>query len=346
MDRVTELPPPISAPTPPVWKLNWLTPVRCRIILALVLILGFAGHLWYLLHNCPIDLSGDEAQYWDWSRALDLSYYSKGPLVAYIIRASCAIFGDQMWAVRLPALLLAMATSVLMYWLTLRLFKSDRLALGVVLLNHVVPMFVVGSLLMTIDPPYFFCWGLACAFLAMAVLEEKRWAWVGVGVALGVGALAKYGMMLWPIGMLIFLLVDRRSRKWLRTIWPWLAMAFAAVFLTLPIVWNSRHDWVTFKHVAKQTGAAGQDHFFNGNFWELVESQIGVLGPAMAVIFGGAIVYAFGGGRGNRKEELAAEAASPQRAVRLLLWMGAPVFVLCVVGSMRSKMQVNWPAAA
>ena len=42
-------------------------------------ILGFLGHLHYLTHDCPVDLSGDEAHYWDWSRQLDLSYYSKGP---------------------------------------------------------------------------------------------------------------------------------------------------------------------------------------------------------------------------------------------------------------------------
>ena len=68
--------------------------MRCRLILAAVLTLGFAGHLVYLTRDCPIDLSGDEAHYWDWSRQLDLSYYSKGTLVAYIIRTSCAVFGD------------------------------------------------------------------------------------------------------------------------------------------------------------------------------------------------------------------------------------------------------------
>src|SRR5690242_19866156 len=72
----------------PVWRLDWLTPARCRLLLAIVLLLGFLGHLRYLTHDCPVDLSGDEAHYWDWSRQLDLSYYSKGPLVAWIIRAS------------------------------------------------------------------------------------------------------------------------------------------------------------------------------------------------------------------------------------------------------------------
>jgi 4-amino-4-deoxy-L-arabinose transferase-like glycosyltransferase len=360
---------PISAPLRSARSFTWLTPFRCRAIFIAIIAFGLLSHLRYLAHDCPIDLSGDEAQYWDWSRALDWSYYSKGPLIAYIIRASCAIFGDVMWAVRLPALLFAVATSVLTYWLTLRLFRSDRLALGVVLLNHVVPMFVAGSLLMTIDPPYFFCWGLACAFLALAVLDERKWAWIGVGVAVGVGALAKYGTLLWPIGMFAFLLIDPGSRKWLATPWPWLAVLIAVPFLTPPVVWNVKHDWVTFKHVAKQTGAATQDRWLNGNFFEFVGSQIGVLGPALAVILVGAIVFAFrrrlafspsptsaderisrerpsplaGEGRG---EGLRGSTNRADRAVVFLLWMGLPLFLLCTLGSIRSKMQVNWPAAA
>src|SRR4051794_19909090 len=126
----------------PVWQLDWLTPGRCRLIVAAVLLLGFLGHLRYLTHDCPVDLSGDEAHYWDWSRKLDLSYYSKGPLVAYIIRASCTLVGrDVMWAVRLPALILAIGTGLVTYLLALKLFKSDRVALGAVLLNASVPMF-------------------------------------------------------------------------------------------------------------------------------------------------------------------------------------------------------------
>src|SRR5258705_10173684 len=157
MDVASVSPTRADAPALPVapGRLRWLTPWRCRVIFAVLVVAGFVGHLGYLGVDCPIDLSGDEAQYWDWSRQLDWSYYSKGPLVAYIIRASCGVFGDVMWAVRLPALLFAVATSVLTYWLTRRLFGSDRLALGVVLLTLLVPMFVTGSLMMNIESPVF-----------------------------------------------------------------------------------------------------------------------------------------------------------------------------------------------
>jgi hypothetical protein len=181
-----------------------------------------------------------------------------------------------------------------------------------------------------------------------------------------VGTLAKYGMLIWPVGMFCFLLIDPASRKWLRTPWPWVAVGIALLFLTPPIVWNVKHDWVTFKHVAKQTGATAQDRIFNGNFWEFVGSQVGVLGPAMVMILGGAMVFGF-----KRQAEIRRGIPSPQsspasggavcerdavrrlrergqedRAVVLLVWMGLPLFVICLIGSVRSKMQVNWPAGA
>src|SRR3954470_7001532 len=124
-------------PESPRWP--WLTPAVCRAIFAGLLVFGIVGHIRYLVNNCPLGLSGDEAQYWDWSRQLGLSYYSKGPLVAYIIRASCWLFGaETMWAVRMPALVLATGTGLVTYLLTLKLFRSDRLALGAVLLNAMV----------------------------------------------------------------------------------------------------------------------------------------------------------------------------------------------------------------
>lgn len=40
------------------------------------------------LQTNRLQLSADEMHYWDWSRQLDFAYYSKGPLMAFLIRAS------------------------------------------------------------------------------------------------------------------------------------------------------------------------------------------------------------------------------------------------------------------
>ena len=56
---------------------------------ALALALGlFAMRMAYLAWACPYTLIEDEAQYWEWSRRIDWSYYSKGPGIAWAIGAA------------------------------------------------------------------------------------------------------------------------------------------------------------------------------------------------------------------------------------------------------------------
>src|SRR5450432_118983 len=115
---------------------------RWRILAALLILGAGALHITYLATHCPLDLAPDEAHYWDWSRHLDWSYYSKGPLVAWMMRGSCALFGDLsvrlcgnlMPAVRLPAALCSAVLLVSLYVLTVQTFRRERLALAVVAL--------------------------------------------------------------------------------------------------------------------------------------------------------------------------------------------------------------------
>src|SRR6266704_2046697 len=75
-------------------------------------------------------------------------------IAALVIRASCAIFGDTMPAVRLPAVFLRAGIAIMTYWLALKLFKSDPLALLATLLSYLTPMFLAAGLIMTTDPAY------------------------------------------------------------------------------------------------------------------------------------------------------------------------------------------------
>src|SRR2546423_14475763 len=67
---------------------------RCRVLAGALIVGSALLRLVYLAWQCPLDLSPDEAHYWDWSRHLDWSYYSKGPGVAWLIRLSCELFGS------------------------------------------------------------------------------------------------------------------------------------------------------------------------------------------------------------------------------------------------------------
>ena len=42
-----------------------------------------------VLAGSGLGLHGDEAQYWSWSRDLEWGYYTKPPLIAFIIAFNC-----------------------------------------------------------------------------------------------------------------------------------------------------------------------------------------------------------------------------------------------------------------
>lgn len=331
--------------TPPAvpqaaWRLDWLTPTRCRWLAAGFIVLSFIAHAVFLGIDCPLDLSGDEAHYWDWSRQLDLGYYSKGPLVAWIIRASCAVLGETAFAVRLPALLLASGVSVVTYWIALRLFRSDRLALGTTLLFAAAPMFVAGSMLMTIDPPMMLGYAVATTLVAVASLDDRRWALPLAGVSIGIAALAKYGALSWYVGLVAWLIVDRDARRWLRESRFWLMPPLTLLALLPPILWNARHGWVSFRHVATQTGVTpeGARAWLNPlSTLEMLGTQLGTVGPVLFgfVVLG--VVHAWRRARGDDRTA---------RSLRLLLAFGLSFFAVNLVASLRTKIQPNWPAPA
>jgi 4-amino-4-deoxy-L-arabinose transferase-like glycosyltransferase len=107
---------------------------------------------------------------------------------------------------------------------------------------------------MTIDSPYTCCWGWALVFGYQAVTRRSVWAWPLAGLAVGVGILAKYTMVLWLPSLGLFLLTSRRHRGLLLRPGPW-AVCVVAALCCLPIlVWNAGHDWVTVWHVLRLAG--------------------------------------------------------------------------------------------
>jgi len=65
--------------------------------------------LWYVSR---IQLSPDEAYYWEWSRNPDLSYYDQGPMLALAIRLGTMLFGVSELGVRIFSVLPSLDTPV------------------------------------------------------------------------------------------------------------------------------------------------------------------------------------------------------------------------------------------
>jgi hypothetical protein len=320
----------------------FLTPARCAALAAFLIVGSAVLRLIYLSFNCPLDLAPDEAHYWDWSRHLDWSYYSKGPGVAWLIRLSCFLFSDlsiwltgaEMPAVRLPAVVCGGLLLASLYVLTLRISGRPPLALAAVAVALTIPAVAAGSSIMTIDSPYTCCWGWALVWMHRALFEDRWSGWWLAGLATGLGILFKYTMVLFVPSVALFLLFSPVHRQLLLS-WRYWGFVALAGLSSLPIVvWNLNHEWVTFYHVQVLTNVE--------------EPKITWLGPLMYVGVQCALWLVFWFIVWGR----AMWAMAPWRPTttlpqQYLWWMSAPMFcVFLAFGFKTGGGEPNWPVTA
>jgi Dolichyl-phosphate-mannose-protein mannosyltransferase len=324
---------------------SWCPPLAAALILAAtVLHLGFLAS-----GSCRLDLAPDEAHYWDWSRHLDFSYYSKGPLVAWLIRLSCEAFGgwservtgSLMFAIRVPAAVCGALLLASLFQLTRQVLGSARMGLALVAVGLTLPLITAGSTLMTIDAPYTCCWGWALVFAHRAVVGGSRWAWDVTGLLIGVGILAKYTMVVFLPSLALFLLLQRDYRRLVFS-WGFWRMCLWAALCCLPIaVWNAQNGWVTLLHVARLAGVMPSESSLRagaGLKWlgpiSYVGAQAGLLMGYWFALWLGAMIV-----------------ANPLRdrdvGRAYLWWMSAPMFALFLGFSLKTGGgEPNWPVTA
>jgi 4-amino-4-deoxy-L-arabinose transferase-like glycosyltransferase len=312
-------------------------------MMAMAILLGAAFlRILYLVKFCPLDLAPDEAHYWDWSRHLDWSYYSKGPLVAWLIRLSCELFGpwsmtltgSEMVAVRLPAVLCGSLVLLALYVLTTLVYGKEKWALYVVALGTTVPLLAAGSTLMTIDAPFICCWSWALVFVYLGLFRASKVSWGLAAVCVFLGFLAKHTMVLWVPALACFLWFTPgfRARIWRPGFWLLVA---GGVLGALPIlVWNINHDWVTLKHTGGHAGLDRERTLYPWGPLNYVAVQAAVLLGFWFFLWVMA-VWRHRPGREIRPERL------------FLWWMSAPIFFFFALFSLKNGGgEPNWPMAA
>src|SRR5690348_14464901 len=108
----------------------------------------------------PADLYPDEAQYWIWSRHLAFGYYSKPPVVVWLIALTTSLFGDSELAVRLAAPLLHAAAAVFVYGIGARLY-DERIGFWSALAYTSLPGVSVSAFIISTDAALLPCWAAA-----------------------------------------------------------------------------------------------------------------------------------------------------------------------------------------
>lgn len=207
-------------------------------------VVGYTLVLRWIYLGVP-ELLHEEAYYWNYAQHLDIGYLDHPPMVAWIIHMGTLLFGDTEFGVRIGAYACWLVTALFSYTLTYRIFNKSN-AFRAMILIAALPIFFGVGLLMTPDAPLIASWSGVLYFLYRALIDESRPAWIGVGIGLGLGMLSKYSIAILGPAILVFLIVDRPSRRWFLKPDPYLAAGIALALFSPVIIWNFHHGWASF----------------------------------------------------------------------------------------------------
>jgi 4-amino-4-deoxy-L-arabinose transferase-like glycosyltransferase len=274
----------------------------------------------------PINLYPDEAQYWLWSRSLAFGYFSKPPLLPWIIAATTALFGEDEFAIRVASPLLHLATGLVVYAIARRLYGA-RTACWSAVLYATLPAVSLSAAIMSTDVPLMLCWAVALyGFIRARETTGWRW-WIVTGIAAGIGLLAKYAMEYWLLSAFLLVLAFRDERRHLGRLAG--AAALAHLIYLPNLLWNAANGFVSYKHTEANANLSGPLLHPNA-FLEFFSAQFGVFGP---LLFGTLLVIL-----------LVFPRSLADRRARLLAAFALPTLAMMLVVSFLSRAHANWSA--
>jgi len=275
------------------------------------------------------DIFVDEAQYWLWGQNLDFGYYSKPPLIAWVIRGMTDLAGsDSGFWIRFPAPLFHGATAMILATWAAQLF-DPRTALWTAIGYVTLPITAVGSIMISTDT-------IMAPFLAAGLLFYWRLVDAGrlrdallAGAMIGVAFLAKYAGIYFFLGAALAAFVLPSFRPSIRNTIALLA-AFVVV-ISSNIVWNLANDLTTAQHTMDNVSwirGAGEGPLLHPlALLEFLATQFLVGGPILVA----AIILSV---------------RSPNPSIRALLLFALPVVALVSLQALLSRAYGNWAFAA
>jgi len=286
------------------------------------------------LRLSTVDLFIDESQYWSWSRELALGYFSKPPLLAWLIAATEHLCGPSEACIRAPAPLMSLATSLLAYATGRALYDAPT-GFWAAMLTAFGTGAVFSARIISTDVPLVLFWALAL-LAYVRVLQTADWRWaVVLGIALGAGLLAKYAMIYFLPGLVLAAVFEKQARALLARPELWLALGLAAIMVSPNILWNVANGFLTVRHAGGNViGEPIEPSVMRP--LEFLAAQFAVFGPVVFGVAIAAVIALLARKRANRLLP----------ADRILLGFALPPLIVVTVTASMVHAYANWAAAA
>lgn len=283
--------------------------------------------LYFELQNC--DLYVDEVYYWGWAQNFELGYYSKPPVLAWLIMLTTTIFGESEWAIKIGAILLYPLTSMVIYLISDILFKDKRIAFYSALAFLTIPAVSLSSMIISTDVVLLLFWSLALYFFIKALKENQLHDWVLLGLTAGLGMLSKYNMAFFLVSALMVMGLNKAYRGYFKDKNFYIALILSFMVFSLNLYWQYQNDFISFVHT-KEISHIESELFHVNKFLEFIGAQFAIMGP---IFFALLLFLLF-----QRKRLF------QNNAMKILYLFVIPYFLFITTLSFLSRAYGNWSA--
>lgn len=232
--------------------------------------------LYFQLQNS--DLYVDEVYYWGWAQSFELGYYSKPPVLAWLIMLTTSIFGESEWAIKIGAILIYPVTSVIIYLISDTLFKDKRVAFYTALAFLTIPAVSLSSMIISTDVVLLLFWSLSLYFFIKALQKNQLHHWVLVGLFAGLGMLSKYNMVFFLVSALMVMGFHKAYRGYFKDKNFYIALILSFMVFSLNLYWQYQNDFISFVHT-KEISNIESELFHIDKFLEFIGAQFAIMGP-------------------------------------------------------------------
>ncbi|HEV3409464.1 MAG TPA: glycosyltransferase family 39 protein, partial [Chthoniobacterales bacterium] len=200
---------------------------------------------------------------------------------------------------------------------------------------NTVPIFNIGSFVITTDPISVFFWTAAMVTFWLALERSPQFSsyWPFTGFLIGLGFLGKYVNALQLASVVLVLVLVPRFRREFRR--PGLYSLFGTFVICMlpPVIWNYQHAWATLDHL-RLRGALDQAPGFNPlEVLSFVGMHFVVYSPLLFLALAWAVIASWPRARQQFKGVF-------------LLSLAAPIFLVYFLISINKAANANWDAPA
>ena len=202
--------------------------------------------LLHLLTNGRYGFFRDELQFMSDGRHLDWGFVAYPPITPLLARISMSLFGVSLFGLRLfPTL--AQAATLFVTALMAKELGAGRLGQSAAVLAMGFSLYSLFFGRVFMYTSFDYLWWVLAAYFAIRLLksENPRW-WLAIGAVEGVGLLTKYTMAYLIAGILCGALFTR-ARRYLMNGWFWGGCALALIIFLPNLVWQLRHDFISYR---------------------------------------------------------------------------------------------------